>query len=45
MPVNVKLSLAAACKWLAVTLGTIALATLVAFIFAFFYHNLESLWH
>lgn len=45
MPVNVKPSSVAACKWLAVTLGTIALATLVAFIFAYLYHNLESLWH
>lgn len=45
MPANVKPSSVAAFKWVAVTIGTIALATMVAFIFAYTFHNLESLWH
>lgn len=45
MHVNDKPSSVAACKWVAVTIGTITLATMVAFIFAYAFHNLESLWH
>lgn len=46
MPVNVnKPSPAVVCKWIAVTVGTITLALMVSFLYAYLYHNLELLWH